>query len=170
MASRSSYDSRADGPLEVSQSLDFAASGPVPRLEELQVRRPLDSGRQLDVESPGDGSDRVTVRAPDGQVELEITLTERGPVLHFRAAQLALESQGKLALRCEELDVHARGDIRQVAGGDQEQVVLGDARVSVSGDLASRARTTQIESRRGDVQIRANDDVRLNGERVKLNC
>jgi hypothetical protein len=171
MRSRRPYDSVVDGALDTSQPLELRPEPAAPPLEELRVRRPaLDSGRTLEVEPAGDGTDRVTVRAPDGRVELEVVLTERGPVLRFRAAEIALESQGALALRCQELDVHARGGIRQVAGGDLEQVVLGDAEMHVSGDLVSTARSARLESKRGDVRIRANDDVRLNGERVKLNC
>lgn len=140
-----------------------------PKLEELRVRRPtLDSGRSLEIESPGDGTDRLVVRGETGEVELDVTLTAEGPRLRFRSAELALETEGKLKVRCEELDVRARGTIYQECGG-LDQRVAGDARVSVRGELRQRALSTEIRSLRGDVDIRANDDVRLNGERVKLN-
>jgi hypothetical protein len=170
MSVRSAYDTTTEGPLEASEPLVVRSAGASPRLEDLDVRRPLDSGRRVDVESPGDGTDRVVVRNPEGEVELEVVLTESGPRLRFRAAEIELESQGRLGLRCTDLDVHASGHIRQVAGDGLEQKVVGDAQLSVSGDLSSLARSTRIESRRGDVRIRANDDVLLNGERVKLNC
>lgn len=170
MSARRAYDTTTAGPLDAAEPVIIGPQASAPRLEDLAVRRPLDSGRRVEVESPGDGTDHVVIRSPDGEVELEVVLGEEGPRLRFRAAEIQLESQGRLGLRCEDLDVHASGRIRQVAGGGLEQKVVGDAQLSVSGDLTSEARTTRIESRRGDVRIRANDDVLLNGERVKLNC
>jgi hypothetical protein len=139
-----------------------------PRLEELRVRPALDSGRSLEIESPGDGTDRLIVRGASGEVELDVTLTPDGPRLRFRSAELALETEGRLSMRCDELDVRARGRIYQESAG-LEQRVEGDAKVSVRGVLRQRARETEIRSVRGDVEISANDDVRLVGERVKLN-
>jgi hypothetical protein len=101
-----------------------------------------------------DGRDEVIVRGIAGDVELEVLLTPSGPVLRFRAAELVLESKGRLALDCHDFALRTRGD----------------ALLDVQGDLQATARATEIESRRGDVQITANDDVKLNGERVKLNC
>ena len=39
-----------------------------------------------------------------------------------------------------------------------------------AGALTISADTVSIQARRGDVQLTANDDVKLNGERVLLNC
>lgn len=139
-------------------------------LDELAVRaRRLDSGRSLEVQSRGDGTDHLLVRGVDGLVELEVTLTEKGPVLHFRAAEMRLESQGKLALRGAELDLRAERGITQQAGGDFTQRIHGDAKLQVRGDLRQKARSTEIRSYLGDVRIEANDDVEVRGERVKLN-
>ena len=40
----------------------------------------------------------------------------------------------------------------------------------VAGALTISADSVSIQARRGDVQLTANDDVKLNGERVLLNC
>ena len=139
-----------------------------PKLEELRVRPALDSGRSLEIESPGDGTDRLIVRGTSGEVELEVTLTAEGPRLRFRSAELALETEGKLSMRCEDLDLRVRGKIYQESAS-LDQRVAGDATLSVRGKLRQRARETEIRSLRGNVEIAANDDVRLVGERVKLN-
>lgn len=139
-------------------------------LDDLSVRaRPLESGRSVEVESRGDGTDLLLVRGVDGDVELEVTLTAKGPVLHFRAAEMKLESEGRLALRAAELDLRAERGITQQAGGDFTQRIDGDAKVQVRGDLRQKARSTDIRSYLGDVRIEANDDVEVKGERVKLN-
>jgi hypothetical protein len=139
-----------------------------PKLEDLRVRPALDSGRSLEIESPGDGTDRLVVRGTSGEVELDVTLTADGPRLCFRSAELTLETEGKLSVRCDELDVRAQGKIYQESAS-LDQRVAGDARVSVRGELRQRALETEIRSLRGNVEIAANDDVRLVGERVKLN-
>jgi hypothetical protein len=172
------YDTTTQGPRSVSESLEIKGRRTDPTAEEIaewrraQSRSVVEarSGRRIEVESDRDGRDHVTVRGVEGQVELEVTLTERGPVLRFRAAEMQLEAAGRLSVQCEELDVQATRGIRHETQGDLEQLVGGDAATVVSGELRSQARSTEIRSMRGDVRIRANDDVRLNGERVKLNC
>ena len=173
-----SYDSMKHGPRSVSEAVEIPGRSSHPSAEEIADWRRAQtvqtvesrSGRRIEVESDRDGSDHVTVRGLEGQVELQVTLTESGPILRFRAAEMQLESEGRLSLKCDELDVEAARSIRQRAGGDLEQIVAGDASTLVNGGLSSKARTTEIRSMLGDVRIKANDDVKLNGERVKLNC
>lgn len=107
----------------------------------------LASGRSVVCRSKEESRDEVTIRGPGGEVLLEVELTPAGPVLRFHAAQVELDCRGSLKLRCESFDVRATGEIVQQAGG---------------GIL--------LEAQRGDVDVRANDDVNLNGERVRLNC
>ena len=124
---------------------------------------PLRFGGQLAVEGQNqEGGEQIILRAPDGEVQLKITVTEDGPLLHFRAAALQLESEGALRVDCEDLEIRARGNIDQQANGDLVQLA--------KGDLNIRADRCHMSARRGDVRVWANDDVRLNGERVKLNC
>jgi len=170
------FDTRQSGSLSVHEPVEIGGRPSLPALEDLEVRRDpaaeriLDSGRRIEVESRGDGTDLVTIRGVGDEVELRVTLTADGPVLHFQAARMALESAGRIAVECDEFDVRARTSIRQHSEGDLEQRALGDASLRVRGDLETEARCTEIRSRRGDVRVLANDDVRINGERVRLNC
>lgn len=107
----------------------------------------LASGRSVVCRSKEESRDEVTILGPGGEVLLEVELTPAGPVLRFRAAQVELDCQGSLKVRCESFDVRTTGDIVQHAGGE-----------------------ISLEARRGNVDVRANDDVNLNGERVRLNC
>lgn len=56
-------------------------------------------------------------------------------------------------------------DDYRLTGGVPLRVELGP-----EGDIATRAREQVIEARLGDVRVKANDDVKLNGERIRLNC
>lgn len=131
---------------------------------------PLASGRVIEARAEGSGEDRVTIRSPTGEVELEVRMTARGPVLRFRAADLELASAGKVEVSCDRFHVQAKSAIVEETGGDLRQRVGGNADIKVRGRLRAAARETQIAAKRGNVQIEANDDVEIVGERVKLNC
>jgi hypothetical protein len=173
MSSSGSYDTSTGGPISTAKSLEFASNTERDEqlLDELLTwRSQFPSGRRIEVDAQPDGSDQVTIRGTSGNIELEVRLTDRGPVLSFRAAEMQLQTTGRLSLECDQLDVRASRGIRQHTGGDFEQIVSGDAQTWVRGDSVSTARVTTIRSIQGNVEVQANDDVRLNGERVKLNC
>jgi hypothetical protein len=114
----------------------------------------LASGRSVVCRSVADSCDEVTIRGPAGEVLLEVALTPAGPVLRFHAAQVQLDCQGSFKVRCQSFEVETAGDIVQRAGGK----------------LRAEADEMTLDARRGNVDVRANDDVNLNGERVRLNC
>jgi hypothetical protein len=98
----------------------------------------------------------------DGQLRLTITITEDGPVLRFEGPSLKLESSGELAVDAQRLALHGREGVAISSGAD--------ASICVAGDLKSEARIQDITARRGNVNLNANDDVRLRAERIRLNC
>ena len=112
----------------------------------VESRLDLPSGRSIECQDAEAGGELVTIRGRNGQVELEVRLTEAGPVLRFDAAQLELRSTGAIRAICDRFEVEAAGAVSMVA------------------------RVVDIRATRGDVRVQANDDVKLNGERIKLNC
>jgi hypothetical protein len=66
--------------------------------------------------------------------------------------------------------VKAEGAIVQESGGDLRQRVKGNADVKVRGRMTLAAREAKLQAKRGNVQVEANDDVEILGERIKLNC
>ncbi len=50
------------------------------------------------------------------------------------------------------------------------QEVGGDCITNVDGINENHAKIQKITAELGNVELKANDDVRLNGERVKINC
>jgi hypothetical protein len=85
---------------------------------------------------------------------MEIRFTDDGPVLRFPSAALRMETDQDVELACRDFRVRARGEVELEAGET--------ARVEGHG--------VEVESRRADVRIRANDNVRVDGERILLNC
>lgn len=160
-----------------SQSRDFGGDGVLrggsveavaaPPPEELW----LPSGRLLTIESDEESEgEAITIRAPSGDVELSIRLTPDGPKLRFEAAELELDSPGRVGIRCDEYAVHARKGILLQSEGDTRTEAGGRIVSVAEGDAVHQARATTIRSTRGDVFIKANDDARVHGERVRLNC
>lgn len=130
----------------------------------------LASGRSLQWQALDDGTEHVRIHGVGGEVELHVALTEDGPRLRFKAADLALEADGKVQVDCEEFNVQARSAIVQHTDGDLEQRAAGNAVVVADGDVRMSGQTAGVRAKRGDVRLKANDDVKLTGERILLNC
>ena len=92
-----------------------------------------------------DGGGLLRLVGRDGSQPLELEVTPAGPVLRLRAG-LAIAVDGDLALTGDRLSLHARRALRLTSDGPVD-VVSG-----------------------GDVALQANDDIKLNGERIQLNC
>lgn len=118
----------------------------------------LPSGYAVDVHT---SPERLELRAPDGRVCLVVRIGPDGPRVELEAASLAIATRGDIALRSENLVLDARRDVVVRAGGD--------LRMEAEGALASRAFEQHIEATSGDIHVEANDDVRVDGERIRLN-
>lgn len=148
------FDSKAGAASDLESLIDVTDS-----LNRREL--PLSLNRSLGIERTEEG-DRITICSPANQVELEIVLTANGPILRFNSADLQLKSTGKVMVDCEDFHVKARGTIIQESDGDMTH--RSKEQLSIVGKACS------VCSRRGDVNLTANDDVRVKGERILLNC
>ena len=110
----------------------------------------------------GPDEDLIQLCDARGRLTLSIQVTDSGPVLRFEGQGLRIQAAGELTLEAEELRLHGRASLNLTTGGDLALVA--------DGDLASEARIQEIRARLGNVNIAANDDVRIDGERVMVNC
>jgi uncharacterized protein (DUF2345 family) len=106
--------------------------------------------------------DVVQVVNADGAVTLSIHITARGPILRFEGASMVLQTAGELVLDAAHLRLHGREGVSVTTEGDMA--------VRAAGALTTDARLQTINASHGDVRVTANDDVRLEGERVRMNC
>jgi hypothetical protein len=120
----------------------------------------LAGGQRLLVER-GAQNDFVTLVAPTGQVTLSIRITPAGPILQCQGG-LKVEATGPLELAGRSVAIRGLEGVTIESGGD--------AQIDVAGDLSTTARIQHIQARLGNVNVKANDDVRLRGERIRLNC
>jgi hypothetical protein len=118
-------------------------------------------GRQrLLVEREPDAS-VLRIFGSDGRVTLSIEVTESGPVLCFEGG-LEVRASGALDFAAQRVAIRGREGVRIESGGD--------AHIRAEGDLHSEARVQNVRARLGNVNVKANDDVKLRGERIRLNC
>jgi hypothetical protein len=117
--------------------------------------------QELTVEDHGTRN-LIHLRAAGGRVALTIEVTANGPVLRFDGPALTIQTTGPLTIESESIALHGRRGVSVSSGGD--------AAIRVAGDLDIAARAQTIRAELGDVEVRANDDVRVIGERVLLNC
>lgn len=108
------------------------------------------------------GRDVLRVEGGDGRLRVSVAVTDAGVSIELDGAELMLRSSGTISLEAERLALRGREGLSLESGGDLD--------IRAEGVLASDARTQRIEARTGDVSVRANDDVRLDGERIKMNC
>ncbi|MDA3960416.1 MAG: hypothetical protein PF961_06475 [Planctomycetota bacterium] len=108
-----------------------------------------DDGRELHFE------------AADGSATLRITVTAAGPVHELTGDGLKVRAAGDLELEGDAVRVHGRRSLQLSSGGD--------ANVTAAGAMRSSGCTQELRAELGDVRVRANDDVRVNGERILMN-
>jgi hypothetical protein len=110
-----------------------------------ETARVLPSGRSV-VLRLGPDAEAIEVRSPEGEVEVSITLTDQGPVVRLRAAQLQLQAADAVEVKCRHFAVHADASAQLQTGGDLQ---LGAE---------------------GDLHIKTEQDTHINGRMIYLNC
>lgn len=115
---------------------------------------------QLTVESDDRGS-VIRLRADDNAEPLRVEFGPAGPILYI-GSSVGISVTGDLRIAARRVDVHGRDGVAFHSGAN--------ICMTCDGDLVSVAREQQICASLGDVRIEANDDVKLLGERIRLNC
>ncbi len=113
--------------------------------------------------------DLIEIVSPAGQLCLSIRLDVTGPIVEVRAASLQVATRGDLVVDCDRFELNARRDIALVSAGGIAHDAHGDVVIRADGEIATEGAGLQHRARRGNVDIQANDDVMIDGERVMLN-
>ncbi|HEX4130396.1 MAG TPA: hypothetical protein VHZ24_10150 [Pirellulales bacterium] len=106
--------------------------------------RALPSGRSV-VLKLGDGCEQLEVRSPTGDVEVCITLSDQGATVRLRGGELQMQSPDAVSLNCRRLDVITAEGTALASGGD----------VLITGR---------------EMCVKTENDIRLNGSLIHLNC
>ena len=134
-----------------------------PTALQTQQTVPLGQAGQLHVAvSQADKGAVMLLTSSDGTPRVQLTLHGDELVLDCLGGRTRLRTQGALTLEAEQLTLSASQDLRLHSGGDLH--------LQAAGRLDAQANAVQVQALRGDVCVTASDDVRLEGERVRMNA
>ena len=123
----------------------------------------LGAAGQLRVQhAPEGGAALMLVTAADGTPRLQLSLTAGELVIDCLGGSTRLRVGGALAVEADSLQLRSTHDMALQCGGDLS--------LHAAGRIDAVADAVAIEALRGDAQITANDDVRIEGERVRMNA
>nr|PZN20196.1 MAG: hypothetical protein DIU78_19700 [Pseudomonadota bacterium] len=137
---------------------------PVPLPAELSERVPY----RLTIQRTNDGA-LLRIAAADGSTPLCIEFGPAGPVLRLGTG-LGIAVDGELRFDARNVEIRAQESLKLESGSTLELASGADIVIDGTGDLTASAREHRLSARLGDVRVEANDDVRLTGERIRLNC
>ena len=127
----------------------------------LPAALPVQAPALLEVVQAHSGQSLV-VQSADGQARLRVTLADGELVVECLGGRTRLHATGALALSADTLALEARGSMQLCAGGDLQ--------VRAGGRVDLQAGELSLEATRGDALLTANDDVRIEGERIRMNA
>lgn len=127
--------------------------------EAVRWQRTTDSG--YTVELTRGRPETLRLREPGGKLCATLHLHPDGVRLEVQATELHASASQKLRLESAVVEIAARETLVMRSGGAIHQEADGPHR--------SRAREHDLEATHGEVRLRANDDVALDGERIRLN-
>ena len=118
----------------------------------------LPGGQRLELRV--DGDDSILSINASGTTVISIRITKQGAELVFED-DIQMRTQGNLTLDGDRVTFHAREELRLESDGE--------INISAKGDLHTEARIQNIRAKLGNVNVKANDDVKLRAERILLN-
>jgi hypothetical protein len=123
---------------------------------EQEIDLPGGQRLQLSVE----GNDTILNVNAAGKTMVSIRITSEGAELIFEDG-IQLRTQGNLTLDGDRVTFHAREELRLESEGEVS--------ICAQGDLNTEGRIQNIRAKLGNVNVKANDDVKLRAERILLN-
>ncbi len=131
--------------------------------------RPLKKGHSLAIHNEDNG-DVIKVRNAKGLVLFTIEVSTAGATLNIEAENICISAANKLNITGKEVHIASEKQLNLKSNGNLDQQVKGNKTITTDGDNIETAKTQQLNAYLGDIKLKANDDIKLNGERVKLNC
>ncbi len=102
--------------------------------------------------------------------QLVIRIKDEGLEVDIDATQLNIHATEELTLSSKRVNVAASEHLNIETPGNLVMDVGKDCLTQVAGTNKNVAQTQRIVADLGNVELKANDDIRLDGERVLLNC
>ena len=94
----------------------------------------LPSGRQVAIRVDGEREQLVLVGL-DGSVELQVVLTDDGPVLRMPTARIALDGADELCLAARKLRLQGAEEVTVASGGRVDLQSAGETGIKAEGEV-----------------------------------
>ena len=108
------------------------------------------------------GEDVLSLAAADGKTTITLRVGPEGATIELGAAALAVRVEGDLAIDAGR-GVRCGRDGIDISSG-------GDLTIAAASRLETRASEQKLVATLGDMSLHANDDVKIDGERIRMNC
>jgi len=146
------------------------------RIENPIYQKPLRKGHSLTILDKNQ-SDVIQVRNAKGIVLFTIEVNEQGTNLNINAENINIKATNNLNIKAtnnlnieaKTVSIESKDNTKITTNADFKQFTKGDAIFLTEGEKIDTAKSQTIKSELGNVDLKANDDVTLKGERVKLN-
>jgi hypothetical protein len=121
----------------------------------------LSAGWALSFQRQESGVKLTLMHPEQSSFAFEIAITAAGPVVRASAAALHLDASDEIVARCDRFAVEARREV---------SITSPSVRIEAAELLSAQAPSVELTATLGDMRLWANDDMKLLGERVLLNC
>ena len=136
--------------------------------EDKKFRKDLKGGHILVIEDKLEG-DEITLSNGKGTTLFTFTLSEDSTTLKVSAENIHFSAEKSIKITADDIEIESSKDTKISCQGDLKSYTKGDTMMLSEGEKLDIAKIQTIKSDLGNVDIVANDDVTLKGERVKLN-
>jgi len=126
--------------------------------EPLEQDIDLPGGQRLELRT--EGNESIVSISASGTNVLSIRITEQGAELVFEDG-IRMHTKGDVSIDGDRVTFRAREEFRIESEGDVS--------IHAEGDLNTEGRIQNVRAKLGNVNLKANDDVKLRAERILLN-
>jgi hypothetical protein len=114
-------------------------------------------------------SETLKILDKNQQLQLMILISEDGVSVNVNAQQINLNASEQLNLSAKKINIVSSEQIKIKSGGNFIQEITKDVLTEIGGTNKSVAKIQKMTASLGNIELKANDDVKLDGESVKLN-
>lgn len=159
---RGAASAPAEAPAEAAASDSLLHSLLAERPAVTSWERKTREGYVVELQGLGQGApEQMRLVAPNGQLCLTIVLSPEGPRVEVAAASMSIRAQERLRLEAGRVEIVAHDALELSSGGTIHH--------KAAGLNTSEAHEHHIEATHGEIRLLANDDIALDGERIRLN-
>ena len=133
-------------------------------IDKLELR----NGHQLTIKKDVENREHI-ILSKEKNTLFTIVVSDTETTLSINATDINLTATNKLNINAQNIEIESKRDTKISCLGDYKSYVKGDTMHLSEGNKLDIAKTQMIKSDLGNVDVVANDDVTLKGERVKLN-